>query len=213
MRKTASTVFLAGLIAGVWADGHSQGTLEQFSYDSVGFRGVQAGVGVMLSNKVKTTPHYNVQVHLGEFAPRLRIMLGAAYFKEDLTDDEISRLEEGILQVVDDPGGTANVNLGSVSWSDLAVMGDAQYLLGRGRKWQPYIGAGVSLHFRNGSGDRINGTVIEDNLDRLQVGLDLTAGTDILLTPSLVVNLGVRGVITGSLNTLSIGVGLGYRVP
>lgn len=197
------------------ATGLSQGTLEQFSYDSVGFRGIQAGVGVMLSNKVNTTPQFGLQVHLGQIAPRLRIMAGASYFKSDLTDSETRRLENGILQVVDDPSGTATVDLGVVSWSDLAFAGDAQYLIlgGGSRRWQPYVGFGLSLHFRNGSGDRIDGTVIEDNLDQWQIGLDGTVGTDVLLTPSLVLNLGIRGVLTGSLNTLTFGVGLGYRVP
>jgi hypothetical protein len=193
----------------------AQGTLEQFTYDSVGFRGIQLGVGAMWSNKVKTTAQYGLQIHLGEIAPKLRLMLGASYFKADLTDEEISRLEEGILQLVDDPSGTATVDLGQVQWQDIAFAGDVQYLIlgGGARRWQPYVGGGFSFHFRNGSGDRISGTVVEDNLDQLQIGLDLTAGTDVLLTRSLVLNLGVRGVLTGNLNTLTLGVGLGYRVP
>jgi outer membrane protein W len=193
----------------------AQSTLEQFTYDSVGFRGIQIGVGAMWSNKVETTAQYGLQVHLGEIAPKVRLMLGMSYFKADLTNEEISRLEAGILQLVDDPSGNATVDLGRVEWQDIAFAGDVQYLiLGAGpRRWQPYVGAGFSFHFRNGSGDRISGTVVEENLDQLQIGLDLTAGTDVLLTRSLVLNLGVRGVLTGNLNTLTLGVGLGYRVP
>jgi len=195
--------------------GQAQGTLEQFSYDSVGFRGIQAGVGTMWSNKVETTPQFGLQIHLGEIASRVRIMLGVSYFKADLTDEEIRRLEEGILQVVDDPSGNATVDLGQVQWQDISLSGDVQYLIlgGGARRWQPYVGGGFSVHFRNGSGDRIGGTVIEENLDQLQIGLDLTAGTDVRLTRSLVLNLGLRGVLTGNLNTFTLGVGLGYRVP
>ncbi len=193
----------------------AQSTLEQFTYDSVGFRGIQVGVGAMWSNKVETTAEYGLQVHLGEIAPKVRLMLGVSYFKADLTDEEISRLEAGILQLVDDPSGSATVDLGQVKWQDVAIAGDVQYLIlgGGPRRWQHYVGAGFSFHFRNGSGERISGTVVEDNLDQLQIGLDLTAGTDVLLTRSLVLNLGVRGVLTGNLNTLTLGVGLGYRVP
>lgn len=212
--KAQALVWVAGCLT-VPMVSQAQSTLEQFSYDSVGFRGIRAGVGAMWSNKVETTAQYGIQIHLGEIAPRLRLMLGASYFRADLTDQEIRRLEEGILQVIDDPAGNATVDLGQVRWQDIALAGDAQYLIlgGGARRWQPYVGAGFSFHFRNGSGERIAGTVIEDNLDQLQVGLDLTAGTDVLLTRSLVLNLGVRGVLTGNLNTLTLGVGLGYRVP
>lgn len=212
--STRALILVAGCLT-VPLVSHAQSTLEQFTYDSVGFRGIQVGVGAMWSNKVETTAQYSLQVHLGEIAPKVRFMLGASYFKADLTDEEISRLEAGILQLVDDPSGTATVDLGQVKWQDIAFAGDVQYLIlgGGARRWQPYVGGGFSFHFRNGSGDRISGTVVEDNLDQLQIGLDLTAGTDVLLTRSLVLNLGVRGVLTGNLNTLTLGVGLGYRVP
>jgi len=215
MTNTArALVWVAGCLT-VPMVSQAQSTLEQFTYDSVGFRGIRAGVGAMWSNKVETTAQFGLQIHLGEIAPKLRLMLGASYFKADLTDEEIGRLEEGILQLVDDPSGTATVDLGQVQWQDIAFAGDVQYLIlgGGARRWQPYVGGGFSFHFRNGSGDRISGTVVEDNLDQLQIGLDLTAGTDVLLTRSLVLNLGVRGVLTGNLNTLTLGVGLGYRVP
>ena len=212
--STRALILVAGCLT-VPMVSQAQSTLEQFPYDSVGFRGIQVGVGAMWSNKVETTAQYSLQVHLGEIAPKVRFMLGASYFKADLTDEEISRLEAGILQLVDDPSGTATVDLGQVKWQDIAFAGDVQYLIlgGGARRWQPYVGGGFSFHFRNGSGDRISGTVVEDNLDQLQIGLDLTAGTDVLLTRSLVLNLGVRGVLTGNLNTLTLGVGLGYRVP
>ncbi len=215
MTKTARVLALVAGCLTMPMLGQAQSTLEQFSYDSVGFRGIQVGVGALWSNQVETTAQYGLQVHLGEIAPRLRLMLGASYFKADLTDEEIRRLEDGILQVVDDPTGSATVDLGRVQWQDIALAGDAQYLIlgGGARRWQPYVGGGISLHFRNGSGDRIAGTVIEENLDQLQIGLDLTAGTDVLLTRSLALNVGLRGVLTGSLNTFTLGVGLGYRVP
>ena len=215
MTNTArALIYLVGCLA-MPIVGQAQSALERFTYDSVGFRGIQAGVGAMWSNKVETTVQYGLQIHLGEIAPRLRLMLGASYFKADLTDEEISRLEEGILQVVDDPTGSATVDLGRVRWQDIAFAGDVQYLVlgGGARRWQPYVGGGFSFHFRNGSGDRIGGTVIEENLDQLQIGVDLTAGTDVRLTRSLVLNLGLRGVLTGNLNTFTLGVGLGYRVP
>ncbi len=191
-----------------------QGTLEQFSYDSLGFRGVQIEIGALWSNKLNTTAQYTVRFNFGQVAPRVRTMVGLSYFKSSLTDGEISRLEDGILQLIDDPLGDATVDLGTVNWSDFSLAADFQYLiLPRPRRVLPYVGAGVSFHLRNGSGERISGTVIEDNLDQLQVGLDLTAGADVKLTRTLMLNLGLRGVLTGSLNTLTLGLGLGYRVP
>lgn len=191
----------------------AQGTLEKFSYDSLGFHGVQAEVGALFSSKLETAAVFGLRLHFGEIASRVRFMAGFSYFKDDLDRAELARLEQGIIQVVDDPSGTATVDLGRVRWSDLTFMGDFQYLIVKGHRWMPYIGAGMSVHFRNGSGPRIAGTVIEDNLDQVQIGLDATAGTDIMLTRSLVLNAGLRGVLTGSLNTLTLGVGLGYRLP
>ncbi|MEE8060267.1 MAG: hypothetical protein V3T16_00490 [Gemmatimonadales bacterium] len=216
MKYTTRLLAIAtcGLALPTLASAQGGGTLEQFSYDSLGFRGVQFEIGALWSNKLNTTAQYTVRFHFGEVAPRLRTMVGLSYFKSSLTDGEISRLEEGILQLIDDPLGDATVDLGTVNWSDFTLTGDFQYLILRQpRRVLPYIGAGVSLHLRNGSGDQIEGTVIEDNLDQLQVGLDLTAGADVKLTRSLILNLGLRGVLTGSLNTLTLGLGLGYRVP
>ena len=139
MTNTArALVWVAGCLT-VPMVSQAQGTLEQFTYDSVGFRGIQLGVGAMWSNKVETTAQYRLQVHVGEIAPRLRLMFGASYFKADLTEEEIRRLEEGILQVVEDPTGTATVDLGQVQWQDIAFAGDVQYLIlgGGSRRWQP----------------------------------------------------------------------------
>ena len=120
--STRALILVAGCLT-VPMVSQAQSTLEQFTYDSVGFRGIQVGVGAMWSNKVETTAQYSLQVHLGEIAPKVRFMLGASYFKADLTDEEISRLEAGILQLVDDPSGTATVDLGQVKWQHMR--GDA----------------------------------------------------------------------------------------
>lgn len=214
MKYIMPMLAVAACTLAVPAPAAGQRALEQFSYDSLGFRGVQFEVAALWGNKIKTTAQYSVRVHFGQIAPRIRTMVGLSYFKSSLTDSEIGRLEEGILQLIDDPLGDATVDLGTVNWSDFTLTGDFQYLLVRQpTRVLPYVGAGVSFHLRNGSGDRISGTVIEDNLDQLQVGLDLTLGADIKLSRSLILNVGGRGVLTGSLNTLSLGVGLGYRVP
>jgi opacity protein-like surface antigen len=214
MKRFVLVLTIATCALGLPVVASGQGALEQFSYDSLGFRGVQFEVGALWSNKLNTTAQYSVRVHFGKIAPRIRTMVGLSYFKGALTDAEVSRLEAGILDLVDDPLGDATVDLGTVNWSDFSLAGDFQYLILRQpKRILPYIGAGVSFHIRNGSGDQIEGSIIEDNLDQLQVGLDLTAGADVKLTRTLILNLGLRGVLTGSLNTLTLGVGLGYRVP
>lgn len=208
-----SRALLLALVAAVLARPlTAQEVLNRFSYDSLGFRGILVEAGLNANNALKTAGQFGLRVNLGQIAPRVRLQVGGSYFRADLTDEEIQRQEDALLALIDNPGG-ATVDLGLVRWSDLAFDADFQYLIGTSGRWQPYLGVGVGLHFRNGSGDRIRGTFVEDNLDRTQVGLNATIGADFSLTRWLVLALGGRGVLTGSLNTVALTVGLGYQVP
>ncbi len=190
----------------------AQEVLEQFSYDSLGFHGARVEGSLLTASKIEDVGQVAVRFDLGQFAPRLRVLVGGSYFRSRLTSAEIARIESGILGLVDDPDGNAAVDLGTVHWSDFTLDLDFQYLLLTGGRWVPYLGAGVSGHFRNGSGDRIAGTIVEDNLDEFQLGLNATGGVDWFLKPSLLVTGGIRGVLTGSLNTVGVWVGLGFRM-
>lgn len=201
---------LAGLTLAatpMWA----QRPLDRFSYDNLRFTGAWAEVGIVTSNRLKGTAGYGVRLDLGQFAPRLRMLIGASYFRSDFKRSEIADFEDRLRQVVDDPTGDFTVDLGDIAWSDIALDLDLQYFLVQAPRWQPYLGAGASMHIRNGSGRAIDGTFVEDALDMIGAGVNVTAGLDVLLTRYLVLNVGGRAVVGSDLQTVALTAGLGFR--
>ncbi|MGE0352625.1 MAG: hypothetical protein AB7I33_01160 [Gemmatimonadales bacterium] len=191
----------------------AQRQLDEFSYDNLRFAGLWAEAGIVTSDRLDGAPYAGLRLDLGEFAPRVRLLVGASYFRSDFRSKDIREFENRLAGVVNDPDSNFTISLGNIRWSDLALDVDLQYLITRGRKWQPYIGVGGGFHIRNGSGRAIDGTFVEDALDTIGGGLGLTAGVDVFLTRSLVLNLGGRGVLSSDLNSIAIGAGLGYGTP
>lgn len=191
----------------------AQQALDRFSYDNIRFTGIQAELGIVTSDRLKGTAQYGVRVDMGQFAPGLRLLVGASYFRSDFKSSEIRKFEDRLSQVVVDPTNDFTINLGAVHWSDLVFDADLQYMFARHAKYRPYLGLGAGIHIRNGSGQAINGTFVEDALDMAGAGLNLTGGMEVLLAPSLVLNLSGRAVLASDLKTVAVSVGLGYHIP
>jgi hypothetical protein len=190
----------------------AQQPLDQFSYDNLGFRAVWAEAGILTSNRLDGTSSYGLRFDVGQFAPRLRVLLGLSYFKSEFKPSEITEFETALRDVVTDPTQDFSIDLGEVSWSDIALELDFQYMLTRAEsKYQPYLGAGAGMHFRNGWGDAINDTFVEDALDMLGAGISATAGMDVKLGRNFVLNLAGRAVFGSDLQTVGLTAGLGYR--
>ncbi len=213
MRLSLCPAALAGLMLLAPAAARAQQPLDRFSYDNIRFTGIQAELGILTSDKLKGTAQVGVRVDLGQFAPGLRLLVGGSYFRSDFKSSEIRKFENQLSQVVVDPTNDFSINLGAVHWSDLAFDADLQYMFARQAKYRPYLGLGAGIHIRNGSGQAINGTFVEDALDMAGAGLNLTAGVEVLLTRSLVLNLGGRGVLASDLKTVAFSVGVGYHIP
>jgi hypothetical protein len=190
----------------------AQRPLDRFSYDNLGFHGIWGEIGILTSDRLEGTASYGLRVDLGQFAPRLRMLFGVSYFQSDFKSDEIAEFEAALEDVVTDPTQDFSITLGDIRWSDVAVELDLQYMLApAASRYQPYLGAGVGMHLRNGSGDAINDTFVEDALDMLGAGVSATAGLDVRLGPSFLLNLGGRAVFGSDLQTVGLSVGLGYR--
>ena len=170
----------------------------------------------MTSDRLDGTPSIGLRLDLGEFAPRVRLLVGGSYFRSDFRASELRAFEKALTGIVNDPDSNFTIDVGNIRWSDLELDLDLQYLLTRGRRWTPYIGLGASAHVRNGSGRAINGTFVEDALDMIGAGLNATAGFDTYLSPTLTFHLGARGVLSSDLNTIAVFAGIGFgkrRVP
>ncbi len=191
----------------VWA----QGFWEQFSYEGLRFSGIGLEAGAVWSTRLTAEPIGALRVDFGHFAPKVRVLVSATYFKGDFRADEIEEFERQLEEIVDDP--TVSIDVGTITWADFGFALDLHYLFEPARRVRPYAGLGIGLHFRNGDGEAINGTFVEGALDMVDVGLIGSAGFEIAITRSVLLTADVRGEVTTELLTGSVRGGLTYRLP
>lgn len=212
MPNLRSIILATILVACCAAPMAAQRPLDRFSYDNLGFHGLWPEIGILTSDRLEGTASYGVRADLGQFAPRLRLLLGVSYFRSDFKSKDIAEFEKALEDVVTDPTQDFSIDLGDIRWSDVAIELDLQYMLTpMASRYQPYLGLGAGMHIRNGSGDAINGTFVEDALDMLGAGVSATAGLDLKLGRSLLLNIGGRAVFGSDLQTMGLTVGFGYR--
>ena len=190
----------------------AQGVLNQFSYDNLRLSGIQVDVGPLGASELKGAIVGGVRLDYGFIAPRVRVLLGLSYFRSEFDNDARNRFEDRIRALVNDPDSNFTVNVGRIFWSDLTGDLDLQYVFPQGRGVTTYVGAGVSVHLRNGSGAAINGTFVEDALDEISAGFNATIGAEFHLSRVLRFTLDGRGVISSGLSTVSLRSGLMYRL-
>lgn len=203
---------LASVLLALPSTALAQRPLDRFSYDNLGFHGVWPEIGIVTSDRLEGTVSYGVRADLGQFAPRLRMLFGVSYFRSDFKSREIAEFATALEEVVTDPTQDFTIDLGNIRWSDVAIELDLQYMLTPAvSRYVPYIGLGAGMHVRNGSGEAINETFVEDALDMLGAGVSATAGLDVKLGRAFLLNVGGRAVFGSDLQTVSFTVGLGYR--
>lgn len=190
----------------------AQSFWEQFSYEGLRFSGIGVEVGPVFSNRLTTGPVGAVRVDFGQFAPKVRVLVSASYFKRSFRDEEIAEFERQLESILPDTLDVT-IDLGSITWADFGATLDFHYLFQPARRFRPYVGLGLGIHFRNGAGEAINGTFVEGALDMVDVGLIGSAGLEFLLTPALALTADVRGEATTELLTASIRGGITYRIP
>lgn len=190
---------------------HAQGVLNQFSYENVRLSGIQVDLGALGSSELQGAVVGGVRFDYGFIAPRIRVLLGLSYFKSEFDNDARARFERRIGALVDDPDSNFVVNVGRIFWSDLTADLDLQYVVPQGRGVTMYAGVGASAHLRNGSGSAINGTFVEDALDEINAGFNVTLGAEFNLSRAWRFTLDGRGVVSSGLSTVSLRSGFMYR--
>src|SRR6267378_1385182 len=190
----------------------AQGVLNQFSYDNLRFSGIQLDVGVLGASDLTGATVGGLRVDYGRIAPKVRLLLGLSYFHSRFDQQAITRFERRLDSIVN-PATHDSINLGRISLSDIIGDVDFQFVLPQGHGITAYIGTGVSIHLRNGSGSAINGTFVEDALDVVTAGLNGTVGFEFNLTHALRFTVDARGVLSSGLQTASLRTGLMYRLP
>lgn len=189
----------------------AQGVLNDFSYDNLRLSGIQLDVGVLGASQLKGTTVGGVRLDYGRIAPKVRVVLGLSYFRSDFDQDALSRFEARLDSFVN-PGTPDSIAVGQVRLGDIIGDVDFQYMFPQGHGINAYVGAGVSIHARNGSGELINGTFVEDALDVVTAGLNGTIGFEFNLSPAWRFTLDGRGMLSSGLTTASVRTGIMYRL-
>jgi hypothetical protein len=190
----------------------AQGVLNQFSYDNLRFSGIQIDAGPLGSSELTGTIAAGLRIDYGMIAPHVRVLLGLSYFRSQFDNQARARFEQRIRQFVIDPAGDDTIRVGRIFWSDLTADLDFQYAIPQGRGIMTYIGVGGSVHLRNGSGGFIQGTFVEDALDEVSAGFNVSVGAEFALSKAWRFTVDARGVVSSGLSTVSLRSGFMYRV-
>jgi len=189
----------------------AQGVLNEFSYDNLRLSGIQVDVGVLGASQLMGTTVGGVRLDFGRIAPKVRLLLGLSYFRSDFDSEALSRFEARLDSFVN-PGTPDSVAVGQIRLGDIVGDVDFQLMFPQGSGITAYVGTGVSIHVRNGSGDLINETFVEDALDVVTAGLNGTIGFEFNLSPAWRFTLDGRGVLSSGLSTASLRTGIMYRL-
>jgi hypothetical protein len=161
-------------------------TLADYDYENLSFQGIMLDVGYMNGSRVESTVTYGGRVDLGLLGPGVRATLGFNRWSSFLVRSEVRRLEVQLEELIQEQTGMeVPVNLGDISWSDLAIHGDVHVM------WEvpfgvfTYAGLGASAHILRGGGAAIEGTFVEDLLDSIRAGLNAHAGLEVPVHPRL----------------------------
>jgi len=188
----------------------AQKILEQFSSENLVASAVGIDVGVLAGADIRGTRTAGLRVDFGRVAPSIRVLVGASYFQADLSGAALQRFAQRVKSVVIDPLGEDSIALGRITWSDLTGDLDLQYVMPQGQAVTAYMGLGLSVHVRHGSGPAINGTFVQDALNAITAGLNGTLGVE-FGSGRWRFALDGRGVVASGLSTVALTAGARYR--
>jgi len=189
----------------------AQGVLNQFSYDNLRLSGIQLDAGLLGASDLIGSTVGGLRIDYGRIAPKVRLLLGLSYFHSRFDQQALQRFERRLDSIVN-PGAPDSINLGRISLSDVVGDVDFQFVFPQGHGITAYLGTGVSIHVRNGSGPAINGTFMEDALDVITAGLNGTMGFEFNLSRACRFTVDGRGVLSSGLRSVSLRTGIMYRL-
>lgn len=189
----------------------AQTILEQFSYEGLSFKGVGVEFGPVWSDALTREFSPGLRVDYGLFAPNVRLLLGGSYFRGDFNESELAKFEQGILRAISDPTADVVVDVGQITWTNVELNIDLQYLVPAGRSQLFYAGLGLGVHVRDGAGSVIDDSFVEDALDTMAAGATVSAGFEWATLPNVAVTVDLRGVWTSELRLVSGRTGLMFR--
>jgi hypothetical protein len=191
------TVFgpaLAVVLAGVgvaWGAGPmaqplvAQG-LAEFDYENLAPRGVMVNLGWVHPGTVNPTGSIGARLDLGYLGPGVRVTTGFSQWSSTLRRSEVAVLEEQLADLVETQTGTRpEVDLGRITWSDVALNADAHVVWRVPGGLLTYAGVGGTAHVMRGGGAAVEGTFVQDLLNTIRAGANLHGGIEVPLGAQL----------------------------
>jgi hypothetical protein len=209
--STRTIVSLALLAGALPAGLRAQAVLNQFSYDNLRPSALQVDVGLLGANRLSGTVVGGLRLDYGFIAPKVRVLLGLSYYRAQLNGDARDRFVERLRALIDDPTNDYTIDIGRIYWGDIVADMDFQYMIPQGAKVTTYLGVGLGVHLRNGSGPAINGTFVEDALDEISAAGNVSLEIEVRLAPAVRWTIDTRGVVSTGLSTVSLRTGLMLR--
>ena len=156
--------------------------LADFDYENLSFRGMMLDGGHVSSSRIKSTASFGGRFVLGLLGPGVRVVAGFTHWSSTLADSEVGELESRLEALItEETGGPANVELGEITWSDVAFHGDLHFLWRVPFGLLTYAGLGASAHVLRGGGAAIDDTFVEDLLDSVRAGVNVHGGLEVPL--------------------------------
>jgi hypothetical protein len=187
--------------------------LSDYDYEDLSFRGIGLDVGYIWPNDVEDTESFGLRVDLGYLGPGIRILPRVGYWSSALDPEEVARLESRVVELVEEqnPGAPPlTLDLGRVTWADVSVGTDAQFVWLVPYDILTYAGLGVAVHFRNGSGGAIHDTFIEDLLDSTAAGANVHGGLEVPVGTRLRIYGDARYELAGDVRFFGIRAGVQF---
>ena len=184
--------------------------LADFDYEHLSFRGVGLEAGYINPSRVEPTMSFGVRTDLGYLGPGVRIVTGISHWSSSLRRSEVENLEErlvALMQEQDEGGDEVTVDLGEVTWSDVAVSVDAHMVWSVRGGFLTYAGLGATAHVMSGGGAAVEGTFVEDLLNSVRAGVNAHGGIEIPLHRRFRVYGSTRFELLENLNYLEFRVG------
>ncbi len=188
----------------------AQKILEQFSSENLVASAFGFDLGVLAGTDIRGTRAGALRLDFGRVAPSIRVLLGVSYFRADLNGATLARFADRLRSIVYDPDSNYTIDLGRVTWSDVTGDLDLQYVMPQGRSVTAFMGLGLSVHVRRGSGPAIDDTFVQDALNAITAGLNGTLGAE-FGSGHWRFALDGRGVLASGLSTVALSAGARYR--
>jgi len=141
---------------------------------------------------IEPTTSYSLQVDYGELTPGWRIAFNVTYWGSRFRDRNVRAYADSLRNAISDPTGDAEVVLGDVTVSDIALGAEARRTFFPSGWLRPYVGGGVATHVVNADGRLIDGTFVERATDVIAVGIAGNTGAELRVVSHLALDAQAR---------------------